>query len=362
MESDNYYMHLAIELAKKGKGEVNPNPQVGAIIVKDGRIIGQGYHKKYGEAHAERDALNSCQESPEGATLYVTLEPCAHQGKQPPCFQTIIENKIKQVVIGSFDPNPLVAGKGIAEMEQAGIKVVGPVLEEECREINQLFFHYIKNNTPYVMMKYAMTFDGKIATFTGASKWITGEVARKKVHQDRSRFMGIMVGVGTVLADNPSLTSRGDGLKSPIRIICDSHLRTPLTSEVVLTARETPTLIATTSNDSKKHLPYLENGCEVLVVSSNEGRVDLGDLIKKLGERKIDSVILEGGASLNASALEEGIVQKIQAYIAPKVFGGVAAKSPIGGKGVAFPDQAYQLGRMKTTVLGEDILLESEVL
>lgn len=238
MENDEHFMNLAILLARKGGGNVNPNPQVGAIIVNDGRIIGQGYHEKYGEAHAEINAFKSCIESPEGSTIYVTLEPCAHQGKQPPCFEAIIKNKVKRVVIGSLDPNPLVAGKGIEAMKKAGIDVSLKVLEKECKDLNKIFFHYVTQRTPYVMMKYAMTLDGKIATYKGQSKWITGEKARQKVHEDRSRFMAIMIGVETLLKDDPQLTARIKNGINPIRIICDTQLRTPLTSKIVSTAFE----------------------------------------------------------------------------------------------------------------------------
>lgn len=361
MKDKKYYMSRALELAKKGEGTVNPNPKVGAVIVKNGIIIGEGYHKIYGQEHAERLALSSCVDSPEGADMYVTLEPCAHQGRQPPCFEAIIDHKIKRVIIGSFDPNPLVSGKGITQLKKAGIEVVGPVLEKECTEINKIFYHFIKNQIPYVMMKYAMTLDGKIATVTGKSKWITGEKARENVHMDRSRYMGIMVGVGTVIADNPSLTSRGKDLKNPIRIICDTWLRTPLASEVVASAKNYQTIIATSNLDVEAQQPYIEKGCKIITVSRKKEKINLKELMMKLGNEGIDSIILEGGASLNASALEEGIVHKIQAYIAPKIFGGENAKTPVRGEGVLFPEQATQFKIMNIASLGEDILLESEI-
>lgn len=360
VKDKEYYMKLALELAKKGGGMVNPNPQVGAIIVKNDKIIGEGYHEQYGQAHAERSALSSCIESPQGADMYVTLEPCAHQGRQPPCFKAIIDNKIKRVIIGSLDPNPLVSGKGLSQLKKAGIEVIGPVLEKECKEINQIFYHFITHQTPFVMMKYAMTLDGKISTVAGKSKWITGEKAREKVHMDRARFMGIMVGVGTVIADNPKLTNRGTSLKNPIRIICDTGLRTPIESEVVATAHEFQTIIATSVKDLKAHQPYISKGCKIITVSKKKGRLNLKELMKKLGDELIDSIILEGGASLNASALEEGIVHKIQAYIAPKIFGGSTAKTPVGGEGITFPEQATQFKITSITQFGEDILLESE--
>mgnify|MGYP003365141619 FL=1 len=362
MKKDEYYMDLAIVLAKKGGGNVNPNPQVGALIVKEGRIIGQGYHEKYGEAHAEINAFKSCNESPEGATLYVTLEPCAHQGKQPPCFEAIIKNRIKRVVIGHLDPNPLVSGKGIKAMREAGIEVSINVLEKECEELNKIFFYYVSQGLPYVMMKYAMTLDGKIATSAGQSKWITGEIARQKVHQDRSRFMAIMIGVETLILDDPQLSVRLENGKNPIRIICDTHLRSPLASKIISTATEIPTIIATAESDPEKQAPFLKAGCEIILVSYLEGRLNLKELTKKLGEKGIDSIILEGGGTLNASALKAGIVQKVQTYIAPKIFGGKEAPSPVEGHGIEHPNQAYLLEGAQITYLGEDILLESELL
>jgi len=245
-------MRRAIALAKAGEGWVHPNPLVGAVIVKDGRIIGEGYHWKFGELHAERNAIASLTEPADGATIYVTLEPCCHYGKTPPCTEAIIENRIARVVIGSRDPNPLVAGKGAAVLREAGIEVEEDFLREECDAINPVFFHYITEKTPYVIMKYAMTADGKIATKTGASKWITGSAAREEVHRIRHACMGIMVGIGTVLADDPMLNCRmgeddGDagrlGVRQPIRIICDSHLRIPADSQICQTAQEYETIV-----------------------------------------------------------------------------------------------------------------------
>ncbi len=237
------YMRRAIMLAKQAEGYTSPNPLVGAVIVKDSRIIGEGYHRSYGQLHAERDALNSCTESPEGADIYVTLEPCCHYGKQPPCTEAIIEAGIKRVIVGSRDPNPLVCGRGNEMLRQCGIIVETDYMKEECDAMNYVFFHYITHKTPYVVMKYAMTMDGKIAACTGDSKWVTGEEARKRVHEDRHRYSAIMVGVGTVIADNPSLTCRLEGKKNPIRIICDSNLSTPLSSTIVESANEVRTII-----------------------------------------------------------------------------------------------------------------------
>lgn len=355
------YMKRALELAEKGCGFVAPNPMVGAVIIKDDVCIGEGWHARYGGLHAERNALANCTVSPEGATMYVTLEPCCHYGKTPPCTDAIIENKISRVVIGSSDPNPLVAGKGVQILREHGIEVIEGVLKAECDALNAVFFHFIRTGMPYVVMKYAMTMDGKIATRTGASQWITGEMARKRVHQDRHRHSAIMVGVGTVLADDPMLTCRIPGGKDPIRIVCDTRLRTPLNAKVVTTASTVRTILATACPDVLRQKPYLDVGCEIVTVPEKDGHLDLMQLMKALGQSGIDSVLLEGGGTLNWSALECGIVKKVQAYIAPKLFGGMEARSPVGGAGIALPGEAVQLTQPKISKMGEDILLESEV-
>jgi len=383
------YMELAIELAEKGCGRVNPNPMVGAVIVKDGRIIGQGYHARYGEFHAERAALAACTEDPAGADMYVTLEPCCHYGKQPPCTEAIIESGIKHVIIGSDDPNELVAGKGIEILESKGISVTRGFMKAECDAINSVFFHYITTGLPYVVMKYAMTMDGKIAAYTGKSKWITGEAARKRVHEDRNRYAAIMAGIGTVLKDDPMLNCRIPEGSSPIRIICDTHLRIPVDSQIVKTAGDYRTIIAAgiadsdelsvistasvedaaaaenermTAEQQKRREALQDLGCEVLLLPTQDGHVDLYELMKKLGSMKIDSVFVEGGAALNWSALEAGIVNKIQTYIAPKILGGRQAPSPVSGCGADEPDSAVMLSEPEITRLGNDILLESEVI
>ncbi len=359
--NDNEYMSIALELAKKGMGFVSPNPMVGAVIVKDGNIIGKGYHEEYGKLHAERNALLSCTESPKGATMYVTLEPCCHYGKQPPCVEAILEAGIKCVVVGSSDPNPLVSGKGINILKQHGIEVRENVLKQECDKLNQVFFYYIQTKLPFVIMKYAMTMDGKIAAYTGESKWITSETARNHVQQQRHRYSAIMVGMGTVIADNPLLTCRIENSKNPIRIICDSKLNTPLSAQVVKTANQVDTIIATCCEDKQKHLAYKETGCQILVTNQKDNHVDLQTLMKQLGEKKIDSILLEGGATLNWSALESGIVQKVQVYIAPKLLGGKSAKTPIEGVGFPNPSASLNLKNSEISRLGDDFLIESEV-
>ncbi|WP_297209310.1 bifunctional diaminohydroxyphosphoribosylaminopyrimidine deaminase/5-amino-6-(5-phosphoribosylamino)uracil reductase RibD [uncultured Flavonifractor sp.] len=358
---DREYMALALSLAERGVGWASPNPMVGAVVVKDGRIIGQGWHEKCGQPHAERNALAACTQDPGGATLYVTLEPCCHQGRQPPCTQAILEAGIRRVVVGSGDPNPLVAGKGIAQLRAQGVEVTQHVLEEDCDRLNQVFFHYIRTRRPYVVMKYAMTLDGKIAARTGDSQWVTGEAARNHVQQLRHRYTGILVGVGTVLADDPLLTCRIPGGRSPVRILCDTRLRTPLTARVVATARQFPTLLATCCPDPDRRAAYEDAGCRVLVLPEREGHVDLNALMDELGRREIDSVLLEGGGSLNWSALEQGVVQKVLAYIAPKLAGGRDAKTPVEGLGIDRMARAILLNNSTITQIGTDFLIESEV-
>ena len=358
-------MRLAIELAKKGKGAVNPNPLVGAVIVKDGRVIGQGYHARYGELHAERAAFAALTESAEGAEMYVTLEPCCHYGKQPPCVEAIVENKIAKVYVGSDDPHDKVAGKGIQYLREHGIIVETQMLKEECDALNPIFFHYITTQTPYVVMKYAMTMDGKIAAYTGESKWITGEAARHHVQETRNALTGIMVGINTVLQDNPMLTCRIEGGRNPVRIICDTHLQIPIDCNIVQTAKNIPTIVAIGDDNSMKigskgdKLKKLTDmGVCVLPVNMKEGHIDLADLMKKLGEKQIDGILLEGGGTLNYSAITAGIVNEVHAYIAPKILGGRDARTPVEGQGAAAPDMAAMFRLESTTAIGDDILLK----
>ncbi|QIW16830.1 riboflavin biosynthesis protein RibD [Pasteurellaceae bacterium RH1A] len=359
--TDLDYMQKAIALAELGRGWTNPNPLVGCVIVKNGQIVAQGYHAKYGEFHAERNAILSCNEDLSGATAYVTLEPCCHHGRTPPCSDLLIERGIKRVVIGSSDPNPLVAGKGAAQLRAAGLEVVEGVMKAGCDALNPIFFHYIQTKRPYVLMKYAMTADGKIATSTGQSKWITGEQARAKVQETRHLYSAIMVGVETVLADNPMLNSRMANAKQPVRIVCDSQLRTPLDCQLVQTAQTYKTIIATVNADKAKHQAYQDLGVEILVTKSDNKRVDLADCLQKLGQMQIDSLLLEGGSSLNFSALEKGLVNRVHCYIAPKLVGGVAAKTPIGGAGIGDLAQAVKLKNPQVSQIGEDILVDFEV-
>lgn len=367
------YMRRAIELAKKGSGHVNPNPLVGAVIVRDGEIIGEGYHECYGQLHAERNAIANAKKrgnSLEGSTIYVTLEPCCHYGKTPPCTEAIIEEKIAKVVVGSDDPNPLVSGKGFQMLREKGIEVIPHFLKEECDAINHVFFHYIRTGTPYVAMKYAMTMDGKIACYTGDSKWVTGEKSRAHVQTLRNHYKGIMAGIGTVLADDPMLNCRIEGGRDPIRIIADSHLRIPMDSQLVRTAGQQPLIVACLPDaDEEKAAQLQEKGVEVLripgvttadITEEQKEVISLPVLMKELGARKIDGILLEGGGQLNESALQAGIVDRIYCYIAPKIFGGAQAKTPVEGQGLTRAADAWQFNRIGMQKFGQDILLEYE--
>ena len=367
------YMRRAIELAKKGSGHVNPNPLVGAVIVRDGEIIGEGYHECYGQLHAERNAIANAKKrgnSLEGSTIYVTLEPCCHYGKTPPCTEAIIEEKIARVVVGSDDPNPLVSGKGFQMLREKGIEVIPHFLKEECDAMNHVFFHYIRTGTPYVAMKYAMTMDGKIACYTGNSKWVTGEESRAHVQTLRNHYKGIMAGIGTVLADDPMLNCRIAGGRDPIRIIADSHLRIPMDSQLVRTAGQQPLIVACLPDaDEEKAAQLQEKGVEVLripgvttadITEEQKEVISLPVLMKELGARKIDGILLEGGGQLNESALQAGIVDRIYCYIAPKIFGGAQAKTPVEGQGLTRAADAWQFKRIGMQEFGQDILLEYE--
>lgn len=367
-------MQRAIELAKLGAGHVNPNPMVGAVIVKDDRIIGEGYHTSYGKLHAEREALAACSEDPEGATIYVTLEPCSHHGKQPPCADALVERGIARVVVGSRDPNPKVAGKGNARLRAAGIEVQEDFMREECDAINPVFLKYIEHKTPYVALKYAMTADGKIATDTGKSQWITGEAARKQVHQLRAYYPAILVGIGTVLADNPMLNCRlepteaqtGREPRNPVRIVMDSRLRIPFDSRLVQSAKDIPLIIATALGSDEitgdaeiqERIRLLTSaGAEIINVPGEDGRVDVTKLLEELGQRGIDGILVEGGGKVNAAFVRAGKVDKVYAYVGAKVFGG-NGRTPVSGCGIDEVAEALELRNPKVTVFGDDVLIE----
>lgn len=354
------YMRRAIELAKRGTGFVNPNPLVGAVIVNNEEIIGEGFHERYGTPHAERNALKSCTHSPEGADMFVTLEPCCHYGNNPPCTEAVIESGIKRVFIGSYDPNPLVAGKGIKILREHGIEVTDGFMKNECDALNDIFFHFITTNTPYVIMKSAVTADGKIASVTGDSKWITNELSRAYAHETRKRVSAVLAGVNTVIADDPMLNCRTENPSDPVRIICDSTLRIPLNSKIIKTAKDIPTYIASVCTDEKKIKTVESTGAKVITVNSYEGHTDLNDLMQKIGEMKIDSVLIEGGGEINASALKAGIVNTLQLYIAPKLIGG-DGKNAVASMGITLANSAVRLKNPRVTHFDDDILIEYEV-
>lgn len=379
-------MRRALELALRGAGRTNPNPLVGAVLVRDGRVIGEGWHRRYGDLHAEREALRDCRargEDPRGATMYVTLEPCSHHGHQPPCADALADAGIARAVVGSRDPNPLVAGRGAERLRTAGVEVAEDVLRSECDAINQVFFHYITTKTPYVLAKWAMTADGRIACASGDSRWVSGEAARRHGHLLRNRLAAIMVGVGTVAADDPLLTCRVAGGRNPVRVVCDTHLSIPLDSRLVESAGEVPLLVACASGgigpDGRlnarggaddacacggadedafraKADALRARGVEVVDVPPDaSGRVDLCALMRELAVREIDSVLLEGGARLHAAAFAAGVVDEVVAYVAPKVVGGAGALGPVGGEGAVRMADALALGAPRVGFLGDDV-------
>jgi diaminohydroxyphosphoribosylaminopyrimidine deaminase/5-amino-6-(5-phosphoribosylamino)uracil reductase len=357
---DSFYMKRALALAAKGEGFVSPNPLVGAVLVKDGRIIGEGWHKQFGKPHAEVNAIDNSTESPEGATLYVTLEPCSHEGKTAPCSSLIIKSGISRVVSGMQDPNPLVNGKGLELLKSHGIDVTPYCLESECLKLNEVFCKYITTHEPFVVFKYAMTMDGKIATVDNASRWITGEESRKIVHRMRNRISSVMVGVDTVIYDNPLLNVRLKGRKcrSPLKIVADTCLRIPMDAKLLANEPHLCIIAATDRADRKKVLELRRRGAEVIICPVKDNHVDLGFLFRQLGKMEIDGILLEGGSTLAFSALKDGLVDKVVAFIAPKILGGASAPTPVGGEGIAVMEKALYLKRMSIHRVKGDLMVE----
>ena len=352
------WMRLALQMAKATEGQTSPNPMVGAVVVKDGQLIGTGAHLKPGTPHAEVHALNMAGEHAAGSTLYVTLEPCNHHGRTPPCTERIIEAGVKRVVVGCTDPDKKVSGEGIKRLRQSGIDVTEGILQKECLRLNEAYFHHRKTNQPFVTLKMAITLDGKIAAHNGDSRWVTGSESRAHVHQCRKISDAILVGVGTVLADNPRLTARIDdeSVRQPVRIVLDSRLQTPLDAHVVNTDAA-PTWIFTTSQcDQKKAKRLSEKGVKV-IVTRQEKRVEVEEVLAYLGQRGILSLMVEGGSQVNASFLRGGHVQKVMAYIAPKLLGGADSKSVIAGPNPERMQEAVSLKDMDIMRFGEDFLL-----
>ncbi|NLO22675.1 MAG: bifunctional diaminohydroxyphosphoribosylaminopyrimidine deaminase/5-amino-6-(5-phosphoribosylamino)uracil reductase RibD [Syntrophomonadaceae bacterium] len=354
------YMQRAIELASLAQGRTSPNPLVGAVIVKDGKIIGEGYHKKAGTPHAEIHALTAAGSASRGATLYVSLEPCCHHGRTPPCTEAIIEAGIKRVVIATLDPNPKVAGGGLQKLQEAGIDAEFGLLQQAARELNEVFFKYIQKGLPFVALKTAMTLDGKIAASSGDSRWITGPEARQYVHHLRNTYDAIMVGIGTVLADNPQLNTRlneGNG-RDPLRIIIDNQLKLPLGSIIACSSREQPSLVfCGTDIDEHKAAELTHLGVEIIKIELEHGLVPLHQVLTILAQREISSILVEGGAEINASLVEQGLVDKFYWFIGPKIIGGRKALSPVGGTGFELMREAMDLTIQDIKQLGRDILI-----
>ena len=354
MRSHKKYIEMALKLAEKGKGKTSPNPMVGCLIVKRNAIVGKGFHKKAGEDHAEIIALKEAGKKANNATMYVTLEPCSHWGKTPPCTESIVEAGIREVIIGMKDPNPIV--EGFKELKFRGIKTKIGILEKECKKLNEAYTKYIKTKKPFVIVKAAMSLDGKIATTTGHSKYITGREARKLVHQLRTEIDAIMVGINTILKDNPQLTPRLVKGRSPIKVVVDSNLKIPLNANVV---KKEPNklIIATTKKANKAKIKQLQQkGVNVLIIKAKKGMVDLDELMKQLGRLEITSIMIEGGAELNAEAIRSKIVDKILFFIAPGLIGnGLGA---IGDLGIRKVDRSVKLKHLVSKKVGKDILIE----
>ena len=360
-ETDRKFMKYALKLAAKARGRTSPNPLVGAIIVRDDEIVGEGYHQKAGGAHAEIHALNQAKGLAEGATMYVTLEPCCHWGRTPPCTEAIIRARLSKIFVAMRDPNPRVAGGGIRQLEAAGIPVQVGICEDESKQLNEVFIKYITTQSPFVILKSAISLDGKIATASGESQWITSEASRLKGHEIRAQVDAILVGIGTVLQDDPSLTTRLPDRKNedPIRVVVDSHGRTPLSAKIFNPDSNAGALIAVTKNAPLKKIDALKAaGADVLIVEAKEGRVCLETLMRELGRREISSVLIEGGAEINAAALQAEIVDKLMFFLAPKLIGGSEAPGPIGGGGITRLPDAFELRSIKVTQIESDFLIE----
>ena len=354
-------MRYALTLAEKSRGRTSPNPLVGAVIVRENKIVGEGYHKKAGEAHAEVNALKKAGDLARGATLYVTLEPCCHWGRTQPCTKAIIRSGIANVYVAIEDPNPRVAGNGNLELRDAGIHVNVGLCEREARRLNEVYLKYTTTKQPFVTLKAACSLDGKIAAASGESQWITSQASRTKGHEIRDQVDAILVGIETVLHDNPSLTTRLPERrgKNPIRIVIDSHGRTPPTAKIFKPDNGVGVIIAVTEQAGAGNVANLKAvGAEILTVHEKDGRVCMDALVYELGRRRITSVLIEGGGEINASALKAGIVDKVVFFIAPKLIGGKAAPGPVGGEGIQYLSEAYTLRDLTVTPINGDFLFE----
>jgi diaminohydroxyphosphoribosylaminopyrimidine deaminase/5-amino-6-(5-phosphoribosylamino)uracil reductase len=357
---DKHYMKLALRLAAKGSGWVSPNPMVGAVVVQNGEVVGRGWHHRYGQPHAEVMALQDAGSRSRGATLYVTLEPCNHHGQTPPCTAAILAAGVKRVVAATLDPNPTVNGGGAAFLREKRVEVELGLLAEEGRRLNEAWFTWMETALPFVIAKAACSLDGKIATRTGDSKWLTGPLARGFGHQLRHKCDAILVGIGTVLADDPQLTTRLPRRRGrdPIRVVLDSHLRTPPTASIVNLESLSPTLIAATPAAPKNRLESLEStGAEVLVLPEKEGRVSLEALLQELGHRRVQSLLVEGGAEVLGAFLDQRLVDKFYFFYAPKILGGKTGYPAVAGQGVAKLSEAHQARELSLRRLGPDLMV-----
>lgn len=351
------YMQRALQLAERGAGFVNPNPMVGAVIVKDNTVIGEGYHHAYGQAHAEIEAMRAATDSLQGATIYVSLEPCSHHGKTPPCAQALIEAGFGKVYVATTDPNPLVSGRGIAMLQAAGISVHTGLLEKEARFLNRAFIKYIQKKQPYVLLKSAISLDGKIATGSGHSRWVSGQQSRAYVHQLRHRLSAVMIGIDTLLADDPQLNIRhhNTAVKPPIKVVVDSRGRTPLDArawhdgQLIIAMSEAAPL--------SQRQAYMAKGAQLIVAGKT--KVNLRQLLQALGEKGIDSLLLEGGATLNASMLHAGLVDELITFVAPKIVGGSPAKDMIGNLYTLTMSEALPLYGTQLRMMGADVMIQS---
>jgi diaminohydroxyphosphoribosylaminopyrimidine deaminase/5-amino-6-(5-phosphoribosylamino)uracil reductase len=360
-DADRTYMRRALDLAARARGRTSPNPMVGAVLVNEGGVVGEGFHAFAGSDHAELEALRAAESAAAGATLYVTLEPCCHFGRTPPCVDRIIKAGIRRVVAACEDPNPAVSGKGFAALRAAGVTVDVGVLEQEAAQLNEAFFTYIRTGRPFVILKAAASLDGKIATQTGDSRWITGESARQHVHHLRDEVDAVLVGIGTVLRDDPMLTTRLGKLdqRDPARVVVDNLARLPLRAQVINRASTAPTIVAVSEMAPRARLEALEReGVQVLVVPGSPRRVSLAHLMDALGKMGFLSVMIEGGAEINASALQEGVVDKLLLFLAPVLIGGKSTPTAVGGEGIETLRQATRVRDVCVERFGEDILIQ----
>lgn len=358
MTTDEKYMAQALALAARGVGRTRPNPAVGCVIVRDGVVLGEGWHRQAGEAHAEVEALRLAGDA-RGATVYVSLEPCSHHGRTPPCADALLAARVARVVVGTMDPNPDVSGRGIERLRAAGIEVVTGVLSDECREINRPFFKFIRTATPWIVAKWAMTLDGKIASHSGHSRWVTGELARARVHQVRNELDAILVGAATARTDDPELTCRLPEGRNPIRVVLDSNLALDPALRIFDTAG---TLVfCSPSAPAWLEERFVQKGATIIRVPHTSAGLDLNAVLRELGQRNIMSVLVEGGGAVLGSFLDAGLIDRVMTFVAPKLVGGHAAPSPIGGEGISRMDHALQLSFVRHESLGDDLLIIGDV-